>query len=68
LHNITGEHPHSAGQQVAKGAIDAGAAAMRAPSAVGGSQVNFLPANTDPKIIVPADRQTVFADGCQFAI
>lgn len=62
-HSIVGEQPYSAPQQVAKGAIDAGAAAIHAPSAVADSQINVLPANADPASLTPVQRQTMLPDG-----
>ena len=62
-HVLTGEQQYSAPQQVGKGAIDAGAAAIRAPAAVGGTQIDFLPANMDPASISPVNRQTMTPDG-----
>ncbi len=44
LHLITGENRYSAPQQTSKGAVDAGAVAIRAPSSVGGVQIDVLPA------------------------
>jgi len=46
LHRITGEHPYSMTQQVGHGVADSGAAAMRAPSATGGEQINVIPRNS----------------------
>lgn len=47
LYQLTGEHPYSLGQQAGKGAADAGASAIRAPSATGEPQINIIPRNTD---------------------
>lgn len=63
LHLATGEHPYHAPQQTAKGALDAGAAAILTPSSVGGSQLNVLPANADPASITPVSRQTLSPSG-----
>ena len=63
LHALTGESRYSVPQQVGKGATDAGAAAMRAPSAFGGSQINILPANADASVITPLSRQTITPSG-----
>ncbi len=49
LQQLTGEHPYTLAQQAAKGAADAGASAMRVPSATGApEQINIIPRNTDP--------------------
>lgn len=53
LHQLTGEHPYSLPQQASKGASDAGAAALRAPSATGGEQVDIVPRNAQPGQITP---------------
>jgi hypothetical protein len=46
MHRLTGEHPYSMPQQAGKGAMDAGASAMRAPAAATpGEQINLLPTN-----------------------
>ena len=48
LYQLAGEHPYTLGQQAAKGAADAGASAIRAPSATGAPQINIIPRNTHP--------------------
>ncbi len=48
LYQLAGEHPYSLGQQAGKGAADAGASAIRAPSATGEPQINIIPRNTHP--------------------
>ncbi|MDT9000927.1 LysM domain-containing protein [Paucibacter sp. APW11] len=53
LHQLAGEHPYTLPQQASKGASDAGASALRAPSATGGSQIDILPRNTRPDQIRP---------------
>lgn len=53
LHRITGEHPYTLPQQAAKGAIDAGASGLRAPSAEAKAQINVVPANTRPGQLKP---------------
>lgn len=53
LHQLAGEHPYTLPQQASKGASDAGASALRAPSATGGSQIDILPRNTRPDQITP---------------
>ena len=63
LHRVTGEHRYSSPQQVAKGALDAGAVAIQAPSAVGGHQIDVLPANANPDTLTPMSRQTRAPDG-----
>jgi LysM repeat protein len=46
MHRLTGEHPYSLPQQAGKGAMDAGATALRAPAAASaGDQINILPSN-----------------------
>jgi hypothetical protein len=52
-YQITGEHPYTLGQQANKGALDAGASGVKAPSAVTGHQINILPANTQASQITP---------------
>lgn len=56
LYRALGEHPYSMSQQVGKGATDAGASALRAPSATGGEQIDIIPRNTQPAQITPLDR------------
>ncbi len=53
LYKALGEHPYTLAQQVGKGATDAGAAAIKTPSATGGSQIDVIPRNTDPASITP---------------
>lgn len=53
LHQLTGEHPYTLPQQAAKGASDAGAAALRAPSATGGEQIDIVPRNAQPGQLTP---------------
>lgn len=53
LYKALGEHPYTLAQQVGKGATDAGAAAIKSPSATGGSQIDLIPRNTDPTSITP---------------
>ena len=62
LYQLAGEHPYSLGQQAAKGAADAGASAIRAPSATGEPQIDIIPRNTHPSQLVPRTIQA-FADG-----
>jgi hypothetical protein len=52
-HQITGEHPYSMPQQAAKGAVDAGATAIKAPSAVADHQINIVPSNAQPNQLTP---------------
>jgi LysM repeat protein len=64
LHRVTGEHPYSLSQQAGKGAVDAGAAAIKAPSAVApGSQIDILPANAKPGNLNPTSVTPFDADG-----
>ena len=53
LYQLTGEHPYSLGQQAAKGAADAGASGIRAPSAETSHQINIFPRNTHCDQVVP---------------
>lgn len=53
LYQLTGEHPYSLGQQAAKGAADAGASGIRAPSAETSHQINIFPRNTHSDQVVP---------------
>ena len=54
LYRLTGEHPYTLGQQAVKGAADAGASGVRAPSATGAKeQINIIPRNTDPAQLRP---------------
>lgn len=62
LYQLAGEHPYSLGQQAAKGAADAGASAIRAPSATGEPQIDIIPRNTHPSQLTPRTIQG-FADG-----
>lgn len=62
LYQLAGEHPYSLGQQAAKGAADAGASAIRAPSATGEPQIDIIPRNTHPSQLTPRTIQA-FADG-----
>lgn len=62
LYQLAGEHPYSLGQQAAKGAADAGASAIRAPSATGEPQIDIIPRNTHPSQLAPRTVQA-FADG-----
>lgn len=62
LYQLAGEHPYSLGQQAAKGAADAGASAIRAPSATGEPQIDIIPRNTHPSQLTPSTIQG-FADG-----
>src|SRR5579883_1114135 len=55
-YRLLGEHPYSMPQQAAKGAEDAGASGIRAPSATGGTQIDIIPRNTAPSQITPLDR------------
>lgn len=50
---LTGEHPYSVPQQVAKGVVDSGASGMRVPSAIDGSQIDVIPRNTNPAQLTP---------------
>ncbi len=64
MHRLTGEHPYSLSQQAGKGALDAGAAAIRAPSAVApGDQINILTANAKPGSVTPTNITPFDADG-----
>ncbi len=54
LHQLTGEHPYTLPQQAAKGAADAGASGLRAPSAEAGHQINIVARNTHPDQVRPA--------------
>jgi hypothetical protein len=47
-HKLTGEDPYLHSRAVGKGALDAGASALHAPSATGGNQIDIIPLNTDP--------------------
>lgn len=53
LHQLAGEHPYTLPQQASKGASDAGATALRAPSATGGEQIDVLPRNAQPHQLSP---------------
>lgn len=53
LHQLAGEHPYTLPQQAAKGAIDAGASGLRAPSAEAKAQINVVPANTQAAQLKP---------------
>lgn len=53
LWNLAGEHPYSMTQQVGKGATDAGAGAVRVPSATGGEQIDIIPRNNRANAIRP---------------
>jgi LysM repeat protein len=53
LHQLTGEHPYTLPQQASKGASDAGAVALRAPSATGGQQIDIVPRNAQPHQVMP---------------
>jgi len=53
LHQLTGEHPYTLPQQVSKGASDAGASALRAPSATGGEQIDIVARNAQPGQLTP---------------
>ncbi len=53
LHQLTGEHPYTLPQQASKGASDAGATALRAPSATGGEQIDIVPRNAQPSQLTP---------------
>ena len=53
LYQLAGEHPYSLGQQAARGAADAGASAIRAPSATGEPQIDISPRNTHPSQLTP---------------
>jgi hypothetical protein len=55
-YRVLGEHPYSMSQQMGKGATDAGASAIQAPSATGGEQIDIIPRNTAPSQIQPIDR------------
>lgn len=55
LWNLFGEHPYSMTQQVGKGATDAGAGAMRVPSATGGNQLDIIPRNNGSTAITPME-------------
>lgn len=48
LSKLTGEDPYLYSRAVGRGAEDAGASALRVPSATGGNQVDVLPRNTEP--------------------
>lgn len=64
-YRLTGEHPYGISQQVAKGATDAGASAIRAPASqsVGGEQIDIIPRNTDPSQLTPRGVVRYGADG-----
>ena len=53
LYQLTGEHPYTMTQQVGKGATDAGAGAIRVPSATGGNQIDIIPRNNPANAITP---------------
>lgn len=53
LQQLTGEHPYTLPQQAGKGASDAGASTLRAPSAVGGEQIDIVSRNTAPGQLTP---------------
>ncbi len=53
LWSLFGEHPYSMTQQVGKGATDAGAGAIRVPSATGGEQIDIIPRNNRANAIKP---------------
>ncbi|KQW49669.1 MULTISPECIES: LysM peptidoglycan-binding domain-containing protein [unclassified Roseateles] len=53
LHQLTGEHPYTLPQQASKGASDAGASALRAPSATGGAQIDIVTRNAQPAQLTP---------------
>lgn len=55
LWNLLGEHPYSMTQQVGKGATDAGAGAVRVPSATGGNQIDIIPRNNPANAITPLE-------------
>lgn len=61
LWGLTGEHPYTLPQQMAKGALDAGASSIKAPSAVGGDQLNIFPQNTPSGSVIPKE-VTLFDD------
>lgn len=63
LYRMLGEHPYSMAQQAGKGAVDAGASAMRVPSATGGEQLDIIPRNTPSTQIRPLDRVPYDATG-----
>ena len=48
LSKLTGEDPYLYSRAVGRGAEDAGASALRVPSATGGNQLDILPRNTEP--------------------
>jgi hypothetical protein len=50
-------------QQAGKGAVDAGASAIRVPSATGGEQVDIIPCNTAANQMTPLDRVAYDANG-----
>jgi LysM repeat protein len=61
---LLGEHPYTLPQQAAKGAADAGASAVRAPSAVGPyDQIDILPRNTNPSQLQPNTMTRYDANG-----
>jgi LysM repeat protein len=53
LHQLTGEHPYTLPQQAGKGAADAGASGIKAPSAEAKAQINVIPRNTAPEQLRP---------------
>lgn len=63
LHRITGEHPYTMTQQVGQGATDAGAGAIRAPSATGGNQLDIIPRNNNTGAITPLEMTPFDVDG-----
>lgn len=48
LNLLTGESPYLHSRALGQGAQEAGASALRVPSATGGNQIDVLAANTDP--------------------
>ena len=49
LSHITGEDPYMHTRALGQGATDAGASAIRVPSATGGNQLDIIPQNTNPQ-------------------
>lgn len=49
LSHLTGEDPYLHTRALGTGVTDAGASAIKVPSATGGDQVDIIPKNTDPR-------------------
>lgn len=57
IYQVLGEHPYSMPEQAGKGAADAGACAIRAPSATGEAQIDIIPRNAQHATITPLSRE-----------